>query len=153
MNQDPLREQLENIRPPKVVLPPVAQQRLRLALLDARRSSRVGIALVALPSAFIFFAALTHFEGWRLATFSAVEEWMAQIDRTAWWFIPPLVLVGFPLVGLAANFLALSHFHVDRARHELQLFVKFRPLNVFVSALCIAVLAVVMLYVVGENRH
>src|SRR5437588_8539817 len=136
MDEEKLIKKLENIHPPA---PSSAahQRQLKLVLMSAKRSSWIGLFLVAVPCLFLFGIILKY--GFRVAIplFSPVEEKMAAIDHTFFRFVPPLVLVGGPLVALALNLLAILHFQIDRIHRELQVTVKLKIINLLILAVCL----------------
>ena len=76
---------------------------------------------------------------------------MAAVDRTVFRFVPPLILVGGPLAGLALNLLAVLHFQFDRQPSELQVTVKLKPVNLAIIGVCLFILAMFFMYVLVEN--
>jgi hypothetical protein len=104
-----------------------------------------------MPCLFLFGVILKY--GFRLGIplFSWLEEEMVKIDHSFFRFVPPLILVAGPLVALALNLLAIMHFNIDRARREFQITIRLRILNLLIAAVCLLVLAIVFMYVVGEN--
>lgn len=151
MDEESLIKKLESMDPPEISTP-THQRQLKLTLLSASRSSFLGLFLVTLPCVFIFGVFLKYDLRLRTGWLTAVEEWMARIDHTWLWFIPPLLLVGAPLVALAINLLALMHVQLDQVRRELQITVKLKLVNLCLCAVCLLILAVVFLHVVGEAR-
>ena len=150
MDEENLRTKLENIRPPEIAAP-AHQRQLKLTLLNASKSSVVGAFLVAIPCVFIFGIFLKYQLRLRTAWISHVEQWMLGIDHTWLWFIPPMLLVGAPLLALAINLLALVHVQLVSARRELQITVKLKSANLCVCALCLLILAAVFIHVIGER--
>jgi len=150
MDEEKLIKKLEGIKRPELSSA-THQRQLRLVLVSAKRSSWIGILLVTLPCLFIFGVILKY--GFRIGIplFSALEEKMADIDRSVFRFLPPLLLVGGPLIALALNLLAILHFHVDRVRRELQVTVKFKIINLLIIGVCLLILAMIFVYVVAEN--
>lgn len=141
-----------NFRVPEVA-PPQQGRVLKLALLNAQRTSHLGALLVAAPCLFVFLAFATHMHrGIRLPAFASLEEWMARVDHTSLWFLPPAFLVGLPLIALAINFLAILNLHLDHSRGELQCTIKLRRYNLAIIAICLVILAAIALYVIGENH-
>jgi hypothetical protein len=150
MNEEELIKKLEACRPGDVSSEAHRKQ-LKLTLVSARRSSRIGFFLVALPCLFMLGVILKYYLGLRMAAFSGIEEGMAQIDRTLFRFVPPLILVGGPLIALALNLLAIMHFQLDGPRRELQMTVKLRIVNLLICAVCAAILGMIFLYIIAEN--
>ena len=118
MDEERLIKKLEGIERPELSSA-THQRQLKLVLVSAKRSSRIGILLVTLPCLFIFGVILKYGLGVASPLFSALEEKMADIDRSFFRFVPPLLLVGGPLIALGLNLLTILHFHIDRVRREL----------------------------------
>lgn len=144
---------LDGLKPPDPRHEALKAQ-LRLTLVDARVSSRVGFALVFLPAAFVF-GVLLHY-GFRLPVpgFSALESGLQWIETQQ--YVPllsPLILVGAPLLALALNALAITHIHLDRARREVAVTLKLRAVNLLIMAIATLVVGTVFLHVVAERAH
>ena len=128
---------------------------LRLTLLDARASSRIGFALVFAPAAFVLGVILRY--GFQLPVpgFGALEAGLGWIERQP--YVPllaPLLLVGAPLLALCLNALAIVHLRVDRARRELSFTLKLRAVNLLVMAVAVLSVALVLVHVLAErSRH
>src|SRR6266478_3456111 len=129
MDEESLSKKLENIDPPEISAP-AHQRQLKLTLLNASRSSVVGTILVVAPCVFIFGIFLKYQLRVRTGWISAVEDWMLRIDHTWFWFIPPMLLVGAPLLALTLN---------------------LKLANLCVCALCLLILAAVFIHVIGER--
>lgn len=81
-----------------------------------------------------------------------VEETMASLDKDPLWkWVSPMLLVGFPLIGVALNFLAITHIQFDGAKKELIATFKLRWLNIFLLLLSLLIVAVFFLYILTEN--
>lgn len=150
MDEEKLIKKLESIERPELSSG-THQRQLKLMLVSAKRSSWIGILLVTLPCLFIFGVILKYGFTVGIPLFSALEEKMADIDRSFFRFVPPLILVGGPLIAFALNLLAIMHFQIDRVRRELQVTVKLRIVNLLISGICLFILAMIFMYVVGEN--
>ena len=150
MNEEELTKKLEAMERPDLSSK-LHQKQLKLVLLSARRSSWIGVVLIALPCLFMFGVILKYGFRFDIPVFSALEEYMAAVDRTVFRFVPPLILVGGPLAGLALNLLAVLHFQFDRQRRELQVTVKLKPVNLAIIGICLLILAMICMYVVVEN--
>jgi len=150
MDEETLSKKLENVHAPDISAP-AHQRHLKLTLLNASKSSFIGALLVVLPCIFIFGIFLKYQLRLRAPWLSAVEEWMAQIDHTSLWFIPPLLLVGAPLLALAVNLLALMHVQIDRIRRELQMTIKLKLANLCVCAVSVMILVTVFFHIIAER--
>lgn len=150
MDDETLSKELENINAPEISAP-AHQRHLKLTLLNASRSSSIGALLVVLPCIFIFGIFLKYQLRLRAPWLSAVEEWMARIDHTSLWFIPPMLLVGAPLLALAVNLLALMHVQIDRVRRELQMTIKLKLANLCVCAVSVMILVAAFVHIIAER--
>ena len=150
MDEEKLIKKLESIERPDLSSA-THQRQLKLVLVSAKRSSWIGILLVTLPCLFIFGVILKYGFGAGGHLFSTLEEKMADIDRSFFRFVPPLLLVGGPLIALALNLLAILHFHMDPFRRELQVTVKLKIINLLIIGICLSILATIFMYLVAEN--
>ena len=128
---------------------------LRLALVDARLSSRVGVLLVAIPVLFLGGVVFRYGFGITIPGFSALENTISVVEHAGLFSVlSPLVLAGGPLVALALNLLAILHVERDRSQGELHIMVKLRPFNLLLIAVSIAILGMLFVHIVGERaRH
>src|SRR3954468_12381605 len=113
MKEEELTKKLEAMERPDLSSR-LHQKQLKLVLLSARRSSWIGVVSIALPCLFMFCVILKY--GFRIdvPVFSALEKYMAAVSRTVFRFVPPRILVGGPLAGLALNLLSVLHFQFNR---------------------------------------
>lgn len=141
---------LENLSVPN---PPVRpDENLKLALLDTRRSSAVGLALVAVPVVCVLTMLAKHELGIDLAVIDWLERFFVTMDRhpaTHW--LTPLLMAVLPLIAVALNVLAILHVAYSREARLLTLTVKLRALNVIIVLIGSAVLGVLFLYQIGET--
>ena len=150
MDEEKLIRKLESVQPP--ALSSATQQRqLKLVLTSAKRSSWVGLILIALPCLFLFGVILKYGFRVEIPLLSTVEEKMSDIDHTLFRFVPPLVLVGAPLLAIALNLLAILHFQIDRVHRELHVTVKLRIINLLILGICLIILTMFFMYAVAEN--
>lgn len=125
---------------------------LRMALVSARRSSRAGYLLVALPCLFLFGVLLKYWLGLNVGLFDRLENYLSWLDQNPMLkWIAPVVLLAGPLVGLALNLLAVLHVTYDRREAEVLIRVKLRWANLLVAGLCLGVVLVFLGYLFSEN--
>ncbi len=125
---------------------------LRLALVSARRSSRLGYVLVVLPCLFLLGVLLKYWLGLNLGLFDWLEAQLATLDRNPWTkWIPPLALLAGPVVGIALNLLAILHVTYDRREGEVIVRLKLRWTNLLVVGVCLLVVVVFLGYLLAEN--
>src|SRR5690349_9516459 len=128
------------------------QLQLKLTLLNAKRSARIGVVLVIIPCLFLLAILLKYFMHINLPSFSALEEWMADKNHNVLIkMLIPLLLIGAPIIALIFNLLAILHFSFEKKINELIITVKLKWFNIIVSLICLLILSCFFLYAVGEN--
>ncbi len=151
MERDDLIQKLEALERPEMTS---ATHRtvLKWTLLNARHSSWIGLALVAVPSLFLFGILLNYGFGLEVRPFRLLEAWIAALDDAPWiGFLSPAIIAGGPLLALAVNLLAILHVQHDARARELLVTVKLRPWNLLIIVICTAILAVLFTYLISEN--
>ena len=128
------------------------QYNLKLTLLNAQKSSRIGYLLVVFPCLFLFGIVLKYALGLNWGIIQAVEGGLASFNHSPilkW--LTPVVLVAGPLAGIAINLLAILHFSVDKNRQEVQITLRIRWANLIVIFICIVIVGIFGLYIIAEN--
>lgn len=108
------------------------QEMLKVALMNARRSSLIGAILIILPGALIGLFLLQN----SLHVLPGVTRWLAGAGT----FLPLPAravvafgfLVGFPVLAVILNLLAITWYRYDRVRRELTVTVRMRWINVLI---------------------
>jgi hypothetical protein len=155
MTDPDLDRKLQELAKPNIQSPELKGQ-LRLTLADARVSSSVGLALVAIPSTFLFAIILNYGFGIPIPGLGMTESLMQRLDNSESWvrMISPLVLAGGPLIALALNLLAIMHVGFDAQRREMLIAVKLRILNLLIIGASAAILLMLLVHIASERgRH
>lgn len=131
MTQEKLGDYLKEI--PKPEAPPSpGQEKLKLTLMNARRSSVAGAILIVLPGLLICLFFLQN----SLHLFPGLTRWLAAggtlLPLPLRAIVAFLFLVGFPLLAVILNLLAITWFRYDRARKELHIALRMRWINVLI---------------------
>jgi hypothetical protein len=142
---------LSDLRVPDVT-PESHKRQLKLTLFDARKSAALAVWLVAAPCFFLIVVFMKHYFMIDLHIFTIIEEFIASIDKTIP-MLSPLLLVGFPLVAVLINALAILHVAFDRERRELIATVRVRWLNLAFILLGLTLIGIFISYVIIENIH
>ena len=148
-----LIRQLESLEQPRASAA-LLKAPMRLALVSTRVSSRVGFALVGLPSLFVFGVIVQYGFGLTVPGFALLERALTWIERQP--YVPglaPILLVGLPLAALAINLLGILHVGFDRARREVHLSLKLRVANLVIIALALFVTVLVIAHALAERGH
>ena len=138
MESDELEKKLENISTPK--LPPLQhQEKLKLSILSAKKSSRASILLLAFP--FIVFLG-GIFES---AFHVLLPPWSWLAKYSPLWplwlrmLVYIMILIVFPLVAAFINILAITWFEYDKKRKVLNISVQFRTVNLVIIIVTITI--------------
>jgi len=128
---------------PEKILPP---RDLKIPLLRYRKSSRAGFWLLLIP----FTVALTVWFKLELGvtwgSLDAIRRFFSGIDsHVVLTYLIPIIFIGFPLAALVINLLAICHFYQDRGAKELVITVKYRPLNIIILLLSLALIVYFLL--------
>jgi hypothetical protein len=127
---------------------------LKLALLSARPSARLGFALVIVPLTFLGGVILRYGFDVAVPGFAAFEEMISAIEHApVIRLVSPVVFAVGPLVALAINVLAILHVRYQEGPGELVLTVKLRWANLLIAALSLGILAMVFVHIVSESAH
>lgn len=127
-------------------------QSFKMALLNSKRSSAIGFAFVIIPCLFLLGVVIKYILGIDFQLFSSIENAMADLDKHAGMkWISPLLLIGLPFIGIAANLLAITHFDWNRKKKELMITIKYKLQNTIVLLISLAVVAVFLIYLITEN--
>ncbi|HEU0064009.1 MAG TPA: hypothetical protein VFQ58_03225 [Flavisolibacter sp.] len=152
MEKDDLINKLEHMKKPEIVSE-THQAHLKLTLMSARKSARIGIFLALIPVVFLLCIFLKYILHWNVLTFNSFENWMSEMDkRPVLKILMPLVLVGGPLLGLALNLLAILHVEWKKSPHELLITLRLKWKNIVLIIFCLLILGCFLVYAVGENR-
>jgi lantibiotic transport system permease protein len=151
MENDEFSKKLQKMHKPEIESP-THQVQLKITLLNAKRSAKIGLILVILPCLFLVAVLIKYFLHINLPSFSVLEEWMSKKDQNLIIkMLFPLLLIGGPLLALIFNLLAILHFNLDKKANELIITLKFKWFNIIVSLICLLILFCFFLYALGEN--
>ncbi|MFN0275924.1 MAG: hypothetical protein ACKVPJ_09280 [Chitinophagales bacterium] len=152
MKEQEFEKQMENLKTPQID-DIKHQQILKITLLNARKSSQVGILFIIIPCLFLLGVFIKYLLGIDFGLFTAIEDKMAIFDKTSslkW--IAPLLLVGLPLISIIINSLAVMHFYLDSNKRELIITIKYRLLNIILLLISMGIVAVFFLYAITDNE-
>jgi hypothetical protein len=151
MENEEFSRELEKMHKPEVESA-THQLQLKITLLNAKRSARIGVVLVIIPCLFLLGVLMKYFMHISLPSFSALEDWMADKNHNVLLkMLIPLLLIGTPFISLILNLLAILHFSFEKKVSELIITVKLKWFNIIVSLVCLFILFCFFLYAVGEN--
>ena len=148
------KQQLENYLkdiPKPAPEAPATQDALRLTLMNAKLSSRVGTLLIVLPGLLVlaFFLQNTlHVLPGLTRWFGAEVTWIPLPLRTVLLF---LFLVGFPFIAVLMNLLAIIHYRFNPLRKELTIVVRMKWKNILIAVAGAALAAFYILHLLADT--
>jgi hypothetical protein len=124
----------------------VQRRELKIPLLSYRKSSKAGLWLLLIPLMVVVATLLKTQLGLRSGYIAFVHKFFAAIDKNVvLTYLIPLIFVGFPLVAMIINALAVCHFQKNNRQKELLITIKYRPLNIAIFLIAFAVLVFFLL--------
>ena len=144
---------LENVPKPDVSATE-SQKQLKLALMNAKKSSIWGIWLLIVPAFFLFCVTVKYFFQWNWGIMDNFIEFMARLDKdVSTWWVTPVFFVLLPILCALINTLAIMHFAYDKVRKELIVSIRLKWLNIILAIISLGIVAIVLLYGIMENAH
>lgn len=132
MDQEKLSEYLKTISKPEPDTP-ADQKILRVTLLTARRSSRIGILLIGLPALIIILFILQNLFHFDIGLIRWLGGNASSLSNHARALVVFIFIVGFPLTAVIINLLSLCYFQYDRQRREFHITFKIRWWNIIIT--------------------
>jgi hypothetical protein len=128
------------------------QEVLKIGLMNARKSARIGVLFILLPIVFIVLAyikivILMHFNFF--THFSQFLNKQSQPSTYTWAF--HILILVLPLAGIIINLLAISHFYINKTTKELIITLKYRFKNLIVLIISGIVFLSVLWYIILMN--
>lgn len=108
------------------------QDRLRIFLVTAKRSSRIGLLLICLPSLLIALFLLQSLMHVKVGFIRWLGENGSSLSTPARAILIFAFLVGFPMIAVVLNLLSLTHFQFDWLRREFRITFRIRWWNIVI---------------------
>src|SRR4051812_28732003 len=92
-----------------------SNESVKLTLVQAKKSAALGVWLVAVPLFFLACVTMKYMFHINMHFVDVLEETVSSLDKgagTKW--LSPLLFMGFPLLSLFFNGLAISHFVINK---------------------------------------
>jgi hypothetical protein len=123
------------------------QNVLKIGMVNARKSARIGIVFVLIPVVLIVLAyvkikLLIH---WHF--FENMEHFVSSQNRPGVLNWVHLYIIAFPIVAIMINLLAITHFYVDKKTKEFIITIQYRLKNIMVALVSIVLIVSVLLYI------
>jgi hypothetical protein len=109
------------------------KEKLKIFLVTARKSSRIGVLLIGLPSLLLsifILQALFHFKFGFIQWLGGNTSSFPTPAKAVLIFV---FLVGFPMTAMVLNLLSLSHFQFDERSREFRVTFRIRWWNIVIA--------------------
>ena len=149
--ENDFENKMENLQTPK---PDFVkhQEMFKIGLMNAKKSSRIGIIFILLPALFIVLVYLKYQFLIRIDFFTTFENIVSNADHVGYLkWIFPLVFIGFPVIAIFINLLAITHFYINKTNKELIISVQYRFKNLIIIFISSAIVLTFLIYVIAEN--
>jgi hypothetical protein len=150
MEKQQLENYLKEIPKPEPEAP-ATQEELRLTLMNAKLSSRVGTFLIVLPGllVLVFFLQNTlHILPGLTRWFGAEVSGIPLPLRAVLLF---LFLIGFPFIAVLMNLLAIIHYRFNPLRKELTIVVRMKWKNILIAVAGSALASFYILHLLADT--
>lgn len=152
--QNDIEKELKEVG--KIEVPSEATASLiKIPVLKARTSSRIGLALIIFPFLFVFGALLKHYAGFDSNITGFVYNWVAEDlpdddGNIVSWLIR-FLLLGGPLILVALNLLSILHVQYLKEQKELVLTFQLKTWNLVLIFIGGLILLIFFLYALVEG--
>ena|SRR5260221_10569640 len=150
-DMEDFEKKLENMGKPetKSVKPPIE---IKLAIVNAQRSAVLGLWFIVVPCYFLFCVFMFYYFHMDYGIFGSIFELFSMLDRDPYaWILGPIILIVLPLIAIALNVLAITHFSFDGTEKVLKISIKLRWLNLAILLLSLTIVTIFIVYAFVEN--
>ena len=141
------KDKMENLNTPNTDFVK-HQEILKIGMMNARKSARIGIIFILIPIVLIILAylkikLLIHWDFFtRLHYFVSKQN---QSSVLTW--VSHIIFIGLPILAIIINLLAITHFYVDKQSKELIITIRYRLKNLIVLLISAVLLVIVFMCV------
>ena len=142
---------MENLTPPNTDFVK-HQEVLKIGLLNARKSARIGIIFILAPillivAVYVKFKLLSHWD-----FFTNFEMFISKQHQTGLLNWAHLLIIAFPILAIIINLLAITHFYINKQTKELIISIRYQFKNMIVLLLSAIMILGVFIYVLFLNK-
>jgi len=128
------------------------QEVLKIGMMNARKSARIGIIFILIPILIVVLAylkmkLLIHWD-----FFSKFQQFVSNQNQSSYLsWLSHIILLGFPILAIFINLLAITHFYIDKKKKELIITLRYHIKNLIVLIISVVLLVVVFISVLFLN--
>ena len=144
---------LENLETPKTNFIK-HQDVFKIGLMNAKKSSRIGIIFILIPALFILIVYIKYQFLIRIDYPSTMNSFLLNVDHANYFkWIVPIVFIGLPVIAIFVNLLAVTHFYINKTSKELIITLQYRLKNIVVMIISKVILLTFIIFIIVENVH
>jgi len=124
------------------------QEVLKIGMLNARKSARIGLIFILTPLLLIVLVYLKMKLLIQWDFFTKLQQFVTNQNQTlsmSW--VSHILFLGLPILAILLNLLAITHFYVDKQKKELIITIRYRLKNLIVLLVSAVLLVIVFIYV------
>ena len=129
------------------------QEVLKIGMMNARKSARIGIIFILIPMVLIvlMYLKIKLLIQWDFSNrlFQFVSN---QNQSSVFSWISHIIFIGLPFLGIFINLLAITHFYIDKQNKELIVTIRYRLKNLIILLLSVVLLVIVLMYIMFLSR-
>jgi len=129
------------------------QDILKIGMLNARKSARIGIIFILIPMMLIVLAylkikLLIHWDFFaRLQMFVSNQNQSSTLS-----LVSHLIFIGLPILAIIINLIAITHFYIDKQNKEMIITIRYRLKNMIVLLFSAVLLMIVFMCVLLMSK-
>jgi uncharacterized membrane protein len=130
------------------------QEIFKIGLMNARKSSRIGLIFIIVPAIFVVIAFVKLRFLLSIDFASTFESIMVNTESKSYlrWLVPSIFLI-MPLLAAIINLLAISHFYIDKKTKELTITIRYRINNLIVLIVSLAIVISFWIFMIIGYVH
>ena len=143
---------MENLNTPNVDFVK-HQKTLKIGMMNAQKSARIGIIFILVPMLLVVLAylkikLLIHWD-----FFTKIQQFVSnQNQSSALSWVSHIIFIGLPILAIIINLLAITHFYVDKQNKELIITIRYRLKNLIVLLISAVLLIIVFVCILLLNK-
>ncbi|HWK03311.1 MAG TPA: hypothetical protein VNS58_06750 [Puia sp.] len=150
MDKEKLVEYLKDI-PKPAPTESQYQKTLKISLLTARKSSRIGFWLIALPGIVVLLFIIQNLFHLNPGFSRWIGKNTSSLSTPARAVLVFVFLVGFPLLAIVLNLLSVCYFQYDKIRREFNISFKIRWWNIVITLIGGALASFYILHLLADT--
>jgi hypothetical protein len=129
------------------------QEPLKIGLIGARKSARIGILFIGIPLFLIVIAYVKLSFLIKMNFYSNFQHFISGKDHTFFFkWISPVILIALPIIAVFINLLAITHFYINKPNKELVLTIRYRFKNLIVIIISSIIILSVFWHILLLNK-